>query len=157
AACLNTFYIPQQVFLARESDMQEIAAAIQKVQNHFAPRVSRSKAPTQASAPPTKRETSPSIGAVGRPRTLRIGIVGLGAIGRNPAEVIASHRLLTLTAISDIRPETAAVARNFRAAWFESPDEMLGSGTLDAVVVATPHWQHSTVAIAALERGLHVV
>src|SRR5439155_20753684 len=125
--------------------------------NQFAPRASTNNVPSAASSPVIERKSSPAIEVARQPRTLRMGIVGLGAMGRNHAEAIASHRRVKLAAFSDVRPETAAEARSFGAAWLQSPDEMLDSGALDAVVVATPHWQHSTVAIAALERGLHVV
>lgn len=34
---------------------------------------------------------------------------------------------------------------------------MLKSGEVDAVVIATPHYQHVTIGIAALEAGLHIM
>jgi len=38
-AANDTLYIPQNIFLGTERDMKDIAAAIRKVQNHYAPRV----------------------------------------------------------------------------------------------------------------------
>jgi predicted dehydrogenase len=41
--------------------------------------------------------------------------------------------------------------------WFHSPEEMMASGAVDVVVIATPHWQHVKLAAAALQAGLHVI
>jgi predicted dehydrogenase len=41
--------------------------------------------------------------------------------------------------------------------WFSSADELIKSGEVDAVVIATPHWQHGELAIKALKGGLHVL
>jgi predicted dehydrogenase len=35
--------------------------------------------------------------------------------------------------------------------------ELIASGAVDAVVVATPHYQHTTLGIATLEAGLHLL
>ena len=34
---------------------------------------------------------------------------------------------------------------------------MLDSGLIDAVLIATPHFSHPDIAVAAFERGLHVL
>ena len=34
---------------------------------------------------------------------------------------------------------------------------MIQSDTVDLIVIATPHWQHADLAVAALRAGLHVV
>jgi predicted dehydrogenase len=40
---------------------------------------------------------------------------------------------------------------------FTSADEMMASGMIDAVLVATPHYFHTLQGIAALKAGLHVM
>ena len=40
---------------------------------------------------------------------------------------------------------------------FDSGEALIGSGEIDALIVATPHFQHTTLGIAALEAGLHVM
>jgi len=35
--------------------------------------------------------------------------------------------------------------------------DLLGSGTVDAVVTTVPHYLHPEMAIAALDRGIHVL
>jgi predicted dehydrogenase len=40
---------------------------------------------------------------------------------------------------------------------FSDGQELIRSGELDAVIIATPHYQHTTLGIAALNAGLHVM
>jgi predicted dehydrogenase len=40
---------------------------------------------------------------------------------------------------------------------FDSGEALIGSGEIDALIIATPHFQHTTLGIAALEAGLHVM
>jgi predicted dehydrogenase len=40
---------------------------------------------------------------------------------------------------------------------FESSAEMIRSGEIDAILIATPHYYHTTIGIDALEQGLHVL
>src|SRR5688500_7985296 len=40
---------------------------------------------------------------------------------------------------------------------FESAEKMIHSGAIDAILIATPHYQHTTLGIAALQRGVHVL
>ena len=40
---------------------------------------------------------------------------------------------------------------------FADAGEMMRSGAVDAVLIATPHYQHTTLGIAAFEAGLHAL
>jgi predicted dehydrogenase len=40
---------------------------------------------------------------------------------------------------------------------FNSGEELIDSGKVDAVVIATPHYSHTTLGIRALEKGLHIM
>ncbi|MDA0577848.1 MAG: Gfo/Idh/MocA family oxidoreductase, partial [Verrucomicrobia bacterium] len=51
--------------------------------------------------------------------------------------------------------ERMATFPNVKA--FAKPEDMYASGTVDAVVVATPHYSHPDLSMAALARGLHVL
>src|SRR5207247_3619167 len=42
-------------------------------------------------------------------------------------------------------------------ATFDDPEKLFRSGTVDAVIISTPHYQHTTLGIAALEAGLHIM
>src|SRR5690606_30841277 len=40
---------------------------------------------------------------------------------------------------------------------FETPEEMVASDHIDAVFIATPHYDHPTLAILAMEHDKHVL
>ena len=40
---------------------------------------------------------------------------------------------------------------------FGGGEEMIHSGALDAIVIATPHYQHVSLGMEALDAGLHVM
>jgi predicted dehydrogenase len=88
---------------------------------------------------------------------LRCGVVGYGSIGRIHVDVLRQHPYFGLVAVASRQPEKRLIADKLGCRWFESADAMLASGCIDLIVIATPHWQHSDIAIAALQSGVHVV
>lgn len=72
---------------------------------------------------------------------------------------LAEYLGARLTAVAEPNPaKAAAVANRFGVPWvFETADELIGSGLVDGVVVATPHASHYPIARAALDAGLHVL
>jgi len=93
---------------------------------------------------------------------VRIGIVGMGNMGWGHAEYLHNGQVAgaSLTAVSDVMEgKRKLVAERFGAgvAVFDSPERLFDSGLVDAVIVATPHYDHPAVSIAAFERGLHVL
>jgi predicted dehydrogenase len=62
---------------------------------------------------------------------------------------------LELTAVCDADPAKAAQFPQVKG--FSSADAMIGAGLIDAMLIATPHYSHTTIGIAALQAGLHVL
>lgn len=90
--------------------------------------------------------------------TVRLGIIGMGNIGRYHAEYLLNGKVnrCQLTAVADaLAPLESWAARGLRT--FTDGEALLRSGAVDAVIIATPHYQHTTLGIAALEAGLHVM
>ncbi len=89
--------------------------------------------------------------------SVRIGLVGLGNMGRAHRHNIVSGKVpgLELTAICDM-PGSLPDAREGEAQ-FTDVGEMIGSGTIDAIHICTPHFSHSPIGVQALEAGLHVM
>ena len=92
----------------------------------------------------------------------RIGIVGLGGMGSSHARYLLAGEVpdATLTAIADVRPERLEWARSNLPAGVRccaSADELIASGAVDGVMIATPHYDHPPIAIMALRAGLHVL
>ncbi len=86
---------------------------------------------------------------------LRLGIIGLGAMGTETLRVAHAHPDFTVALAAD--PDPGAVART-RAAHPElavstDPAEVLALAELDAVYIASPPATHAGYAIAAMTAG----
>ncbi len=89
---------------------------------------------------------------------VRFGVVGTGGMGRHHCKLLREIEEIELTAVCDADPETAErVGAELGVRSFSSHEELLDAGVVDAVVIATPHWQHPDIAVAAFERGVHVM
>ena len=95
------------------------------------------------------------------PRTdeLRVGVVGIGWAGQQHLKAYASLagvRIVSLAGMEqDLRDSLQAEYSIPNA--FSGWEDMLEHGDLDAISVAVPTFLHAPIAIAALERGLHVL
>jgi UDP-N-acetylglucosamine 3-dehydrogenase len=88
---------------------------------------------------------------------LRTGIVGLGEIGSHHLAAIRSSPDATLTAVCDLDGELARSSAAGEVPAHTDLDEMLDSTELDALAVCLPHSLHVDAALAAIERGCHVL
>src|SRR6266568_398374 len=89
---------------------------------------------------------------------IRMGIIGLGIMGKQYARVYSEHPLSELVAVCARRPEQAGeFAQRYNAAGYTDHRKMLERGDLDAVVVATPDAHHFVFARDVLESGRHVL
>ena len=90
-------------------------------------------------------------------KEVRIGLVGLGNIGARHAAALAEGRVprARLSAVAD--GNESRRARFPRVPGFADVATLASSGTVDAVVVATPHFSHVPHGLAALGAGLHVM
>lgn len=85
---------------------------------------------------------------------LRVGLVGLGAMGRHHARVLRELDGVELVGIADATGDRYGVAG--RTPFVASVDELIGRG-LDAAVVAVPTIAHASVAMRLAERGVHTL
>jgi predicted dehydrogenase len=89
---------------------------------------------------------------------LRLGLAGLGSMGRNHLRVISTSPDTVLAAVADPAAEAlAAAVEQTGAHGFADPLEMIATAELDGVVIACPTTNHGALAIAAIERGLPVL
>ena len=90
---------------------------------------------------------------------VRIGIIGLGNIGQIHVNNLLESKVPrgVLTAVGDAFPDKLPEYEAKGLKTFDSGEALIGSGEIDALIVATPHFQHTTLGIAALEAGLHVM
>jgi predicted dehydrogenase len=90
-------------------------------------------------------------------KTVRLGIIGLGNIGQHHFGYLSAGKVnhAELVAVSDAVP--SKLDRYMPLRTFTDGEELIRSGLVDAVIIATPHYQHTTLGIAALKQGLHVM
>ncbi|MCK5843279.1 MAG: Gfo/Idh/MocA family oxidoreductase, partial [Victivallales bacterium] len=89
---------------------------------------------------------------------VRIGVVGLGGMGINHIGSIERSDGIRLSAVCDSQRDVAyeQAKKNDVKAFYDF-DEMTKSGLIDAVLIATPHYFHTPLAVAALDAGIHVL
>ncbi|HET6387651.1 MAG TPA: Gfo/Idh/MocA family oxidoreductase [Armatimonadota bacterium] len=89
---------------------------------------------------------------------VRCGIIGVGGMGSGHVRIIPSLEEVELTAVSDANNEVCqSVASKAGVPGFNDYKELLDSGLVDMVLIATPHYFHPPIAIDAFDRGIHVL
>lgn len=93
---------------------------------------------------------------------VRIGIIGIGGMGSSHAKYLNNGDIngAVLTAVCDINPDRIKWAKenlSETVQTFDDADALINSGLADAIMVAVPHYDHSTMAIKGFNKGLHVL
>ncbi|MGM7702764.1 Gfo/Idh/MocA family protein [Pseudalkalibacillus sp. Hm43] len=95
-------------------------------------------------------------------QNVRVGIIGIGNMGTEHSTMLLNHQVkgAQLTAVCDVREDRRNWALEHLGndvSVYQTPDELIASDRVDGVIIATPHYQHSDIAINAFEKGLHVL
>jgi len=89
---------------------------------------------------------------------VRIGVIGVGGMGQGHCGYMHKLDVGELAAVCDIVPEVAEeVGNRHKVPCFVKHTDLMDSGLVDAVLIATPHYGHPPIAIDAFRRGLHVL
>lgn len=93
---------------------------------------------------------------------VKLGIIGVGNMGSNHCRSILDGHLpeFVLTAVADRKENRRRWAKETlpgEVVVFEEGDSLIASGLCDAVLIATPHYEHPRLAMLAMEQGLHVM
>ena len=88
---------------------------------------------------------------------VRIGIIGVGGMGTSHSRKFREGeiRRARLVAACDIEPEKLEPFKDLKT--YTDSRELIRSGEVDAVLIATPHYDHTTIGIDAFDNGLHVL
>ena len=97
--------------------------------------------------------------------TVRFGVVGLGGMGSfhlNYLDKVEGARVGAVCDVDNERVERTAkkfesLPGGHKVGRFNRYEDLIASGDCDAVLIATPHFQHPEIAIAAFDKGLHVL
>ena len=96
-------------------------------------------------------------------KRITVGIIGIGNQGTSYAQHIIDGKCpdLKLVAVADKNPDRIAWAKEHfkkdNVTCFETGDDMLESGLIEACIVAVPHYDHPKYAIMCMEKGIHVM
>lgn len=92
---------------------------------------------------------------------VRYGIIGIGNMGSSHLRYYLEGSLVEMrvTAVADINPERLEWAKEQLPSvlCYPTAEEMMDSGEIDAVVIATPHYFHPVYTMYALEKGIHAL
>jgi predicted dehydrogenase len=90
---------------------------------------------------------------------IRLGIIGMGNIGKFHADYLLNGKVsrCELTAVCSTSPDKLENYRAKGVKIFGDATQLIQSRAVDAVIVATPHFQHTTLGIAAFAAGLHLM
>jgi predicted dehydrogenase len=87
---------------------------------------------------------------------VRLGIIGMGNIGKYHADYLLNGKVRRCELVAVCDP-VAPLDGYASLKTFTNAEALIRSGAVDAVIIATPHYQHTTLGIAALEAGVHVM
>lgn len=93
---------------------------------------------------------------------IRMGLIGVGGMCRSHINQLTKMDSVEIVALCDIAPASIATAREKFPVLAEVPvyedyRDLLALSHVDAVQIATPHTQHATQAMDAINAGKHVL
>jgi predicted dehydrogenase len=91
-------------------------------------------------------------------KKIKIGIIGIGNMGSVHVDHVIDLNNTELAAVCDIDEEKLqAVTDKIEVPAFASYQDMLNSVELDGIVIATPHYSHPDITLAAFAKGINVL
>ena len=92
---------------------------------------------------------------------VRFGIIGVGNMGSSHIKNYLKGTMpeIEITAVADIKPDRLEWAKEQlpEVHTYDTAGALMDSGDVDAVLIATPHYDHPPLVIEALEKGLHAM
>lgn len=92
---------------------------------------------------------------------VKIGIIGIGNMGSAHAVNLLHEKVkgATVTAVCDISPQRLDWAKeNLKGvARFSNDEDFFAEADIDAIIIATPHYDHPPLAMKGFDHDLHVL
>jgi predicted dehydrogenase len=89
---------------------------------------------------------------------VKLAVIGLSNMGGNHCRDIYNMEKADLAAVCDTNRGIAdSKAEEYGCPAYYSIEELFKAGGFDAVVIATPHFAHTTISLEAFKRGIHVL
>ncbi len=92
---------------------------------------------------------------------VKLGIIGVGNMGSSHIKNYLKDTMpeIEITAVADIKPDRLQWAKEQLpdVKTFDTASALMDSGEVEAVLIATPHYDHPPLVIEALNKGLHAM
>ena len=88
---------------------------------------------------------------------IRLGIIGFGGMGQAHAANLLAGKVARCELVAACDAVEANLKKFPQLRGFATPEELFSAKCVDAVLIATPHFAHTSLGIAGLEAGLHVL
>lgn len=93
---------------------------------------------------------------------VKVGIIGIGNMGTSHAQNIFQKKVkgAKLTAVCDLDEQRLQWAKNTLGegiGCYSTPAEFYAEADIEAVIIATPHYDHPPLAVEAFKNNLHVL
>jgi predicted dehydrogenase len=89
---------------------------------------------------------------------IRLGVIGLGNMGAAHCKLLQTIPDLKLVAGCDVDPNRVQrIVDRYGCAGFADAHDLIAAEVCDAILIATPHFSHTTIGIDALRAGYHVL
>ncbi len=91
-------------------------------------------------------------------KKVKIGIIGIGNMGSAHVQHVISLNNTDLAAMCDVDPTKLHDIPNADdVPTYTDYKDMLDKAELDGIIIATPHYSHPDITLAAFEKGIHVL
>ncbi|HUJ10345.1 MAG TPA: Gfo/Idh/MocA family oxidoreductase [Verrucomicrobiae bacterium] len=90
-------------------------------------------------------------------KSVRLGVIGLGNIGRRYTDDVLTGKIARCQLTALCTRSAEKLASYSLARQFTRSEDLIRSRSVDAVLIATPHYSHTTIGIDALQNDLHVL
>ena len=102
------------------------------------------------------------LSAIGLGKKVRYGVVALGDITQEAMLPGVKHtgNSVVTALVTDDKEKARKVGRQYgveHSYGYDQFQQMLESGEIDAIYLATPNWRHAEFAVPALKAGIHVL
>ena len=92
---------------------------------------------------------------------VKLGIIGIGNMGSSHIRNYLKGDMpeIEITAVADIKPDRLAWAKEQlpEVKTFDTASALMDSGEVEAILIATPHYDHPPLVMEGLNKGLHVM
>jgi predicted dehydrogenase len=89
---------------------------------------------------------------------LRIGLVGLGTMGRGHLSKETALPEVQIVGVADVDPAAVqSASQTYGLPGYSSYQELIENGNCEAILIATPHPFHAPIAQYAARHGLHIL